>query len=183
MKSFFIFIKELAEIIIIALLAVFLIRNFLMQPFFVKGASMSPNFESGDYLIIDELTYRLRPPERGEVIVFKFPLDPSNYYIKRIIGLPKETIEIKNGNIIIFNSLHPEGFILQEPYLSDKKITSPNLKFNLSENEFFVMGDNRKFSYDSRSWGPLNKDLIIGLVRIRAWPIKSANVFTKAPAY
>ncbi len=183
MKSIFAFLKELIEIIAISLLAVFLIRSFLIQPFFVKGASMVPSFENGDYLIVDELTYRFRSPERGEVIVFKFPLDTGNYYIKRIIGIPEETVEIKNGQIIISNSSYPDGFILQESYLEQNRQGGSNLKITLSSDEYFVMGDNRNFSYDSRSWGALKKNLIIGTVRLRAWPIKSFSVFEKAPSY
>ncbi len=183
MKQFFTFLKELIEVIAISLLAVFLIRNFLIQPFFVKGQSMFPDFQNGDYLIIDELTYRFRQPDRGEIIVFKFPLDQSNYFIKRIIGLPKETVEIKNGKIVVFNELNPDGFLLKESYIDEKQNSGSNLKITLTKDEYFVLGDNRSQSYDSRSWGTLNKDLITGIVRLRAWPIKSWTIFNEAPAY
>ena len=111
MKKFYSFIWETAKIIIIALIIVVPIRYFLFQPFFVKGQSMEPNFESGDYLIIDELSYRLREPQRGEVVVFKYPNDPSQRYIKRIVALPEERIEIKEGRVVIYNR---EGSIISD---------------------------------------------------------------------
>ena len=104
MKSFFLFIWEITKIVVIALLIVVPIRYFLFQPFFVRGQSMEPNFEDGNYLIVDELSFRLRDPQRGEVIVFKYPNNPSQRYIKRIVGLPGETIEIKDGKVIIFEN-------------------------------------------------------------------------------
>ena len=103
MKNFFSFVWEVTKIVIIAAVIVIPIRYFLFQPFFVRGQSMDPNFENGDYLIIDEISYRFRSPQRGEVVVFKYPEDPSQRFIKRIIGLPGETIEIKNGEITVYN--------------------------------------------------------------------------------
>ena len=103
LKGTAIFLWETAKIIIISLAIIIPVRYFLIQPFFVRGASMEPNFHDGEYLIIDELSYRLGEPERGDVIIFKYPKDPSQYYIKRIIGLPTETVEIKDGQIIIYN--------------------------------------------------------------------------------
>ena len=127
MKSFLAFIWEIAKIVIIALLIVVPIRYFIFQPFFVKGQSMEPNFGSGDYLIIDEITYRFRPPQRGEVVVFRYPDDPSQRYIKRIIGLPGETIEIEEGKVIIYNE--EGGRMLEESdYLSSSVFTSGNLR-------------------------------------------------------
>ncbi|MDD3807890.1 MAG: signal peptidase I, partial [Candidatus Marinimicrobia bacterium] len=109
------------EVAVIAIAVVLIIRTFLFQPFVVEGASMFPNFQNSDYLIVDELTYRLRAPMRGEIIVFHPPQSPGNYYIKRIIGLPGETVEIKEGKIIIYNTEHPEGFVLKEEYLLNSK--------------------------------------------------------------
>src|SRR4030043_1009546 len=103
MKSFLLFMWEVSKIVILALLIVIPIRYFIFQPFFVRGQSMEPNFENGDYLIIDEISYRFRDPLRGEVVVFKYPNDPSQRYIKRIIGLPGETIEIQGGQITVLN--------------------------------------------------------------------------------
>ena len=109
------------EVVVIAIAVVLIIRTFLFQPFIVEGASMFPNFQNSDYLIVDELTYRLRAPMRGEIIVFHPPQSPGNYYIKRIVGLPGETVEIKEGKVIIYNTEHPEGFVLKEEYLLNSK--------------------------------------------------------------
>jgi len=181
MKNILSFIWEIAKIIIIALLIVVPIRYFLFQPFFVKGQSMEPNFENGDYLIIDEISYRFREPQRGEVVVFKYPQNPSQRYIKRIVGLPGETIEIENGEIIIFNEGNSQ--ILDESdYLFPDVSTPGDIRITLTENEYFVLGDNRISSADSRRWGPLPRGNIIGRVFLRAWPF-TALAKIEAPAY
>jgi signal peptidase I len=174
MKSVFLFLLETAKIFIIALAIVIPIRYFLFQPFFVKGASMVPNFQDGQYLIIDEISYRLRAPERGEVIVFKYPNDPSQKYIKRIIGLPGETVEVKNGEVFINEKLLSESDYFKSPI-----DTSGFSKVTLGQNEYFVLGDNRAASSDSRIWGILPKKDIIGRVALRAWPFDAFS----APAY
>jgi signal peptidase I len=139
---------------------------------------MEPNFEDGDYLIIDEITYRFREPKRGEVVVFKNPMNERQRFIKRIIGLPGETIEISDGKIFISNG---EKKVLNEPYLNSS-FTFGDIKITLGSDEFFVLGDNRQFSLDSRRFGPIKKKEIVGRVFLRLWPIYS---FAKieAPAY
>lgn len=183
MKPFFLFLFETAKFAVITLAIILPVRYFLMQPFFVKGASMEPNFEDGQYLVIDELSYRLREPVRGEVVVFRYPVDPSQFYIKRIIGLPGETVEVADGNIKITNNEHPLGFVLDESkYLSTAIATYGDLKKTLGQDEFFVLGDNRAASYDSRRWGVLPKKNIIGRAWLRAWPPNTAQIFA-APEY
>ncbi|HJN62231.1 MAG TPA: signal peptidase I [Candidatus Parcubacteria bacterium] len=167
-KDTLLFIWEIAKVVAIALLIVVPIRYFIFQPFLVSGQSMEPNFSNGDYLIIDEISYRFQSPKRGEVIVFKYPDDPSQRYIKRIVGLPGETIEIKDGTIIIYN--RERNQILNElSYLSSLQ-TPGDILIALDYNEYFVLGDNRFASSDSRRWGPLPKEDIIGRVFLRAWP-------------
>lgn len=183
MKHFLLAFWEVAEVILIAVVTVFFVRTFLMQPFLVSGASMEPNFSTGNYLLIDEVTYRLRAPERGEVVVFKYPNDPSVYYIKRIIGLPGEQVVVRAGGVEIINKEHPEGFKVDEAYLDTSLKTLGNIDSVLGENDFFVMGDNRSFSYDSRSWGSLPKDNIIGIVRLRLFPVSSIEAFNYSPAH
>src|SRR3989338_3049804 len=112
------FIWETAKIIIISLAIIIPIRYYLVQPFFVKGASMEPNFYDGDYLLIDEISYRFNEPERGEVIVFRYPENPSQYFIKRIVGLPNETIEIKNDQVTIYGKDYKQGLTLGDDYLA-----------------------------------------------------------------
>jgi len=181
MRGFFVFIWEILKIVIIALLIVVPIRYFLFQPFFVRGQSMEPAFENGDYLIIDEISYRFRSPQRGEVVVFKYPQNPSQRYIKRIVGLPGETVEIEAGSVIIFNW---EGSqILDESgYLPASRQTPGDIHLSLDEDEYFVLGDNRVSSADSRRWGPLPKENIVGRVLFRAWPFAALAKF-EAPSY
>jgi signal peptidase I len=182
MRSFFVFILETIKIVVISLLIVIPIRYFVVQPFFVKGQSMEPNFDDGQYLIIDEISYRLESPARGEVVIFRYPNNPSEYYIKRIIGLPGETVEIIGGGIIVYNKENQNGFVLKEPYLLDGEKTNGAMKVELGVGEYFVLGDNRAASSDSRRWGPLEENLIIGRVWLRAWPFETAKVFA-APKY
>ncbi len=178
MKSFFLFLFEVVKITVITLAIILPIRYYLMQPFFVKGASMEPNFDDNQYLIIDEISYRLREPARGEVIVFKYPVDPTQYYIKRVIGLPGETVEIVDGQVKIFNSVHPLGFVLDESkYLAPSVATYGGSKMTLGPGEYFVLGDNRSASYDSRRWGILPGKNITGRVWLRAWPPQTAQAF------
>lgn len=176
------FMLEVIKIALIASAVVLVVRYFLIQPFFVKGASMEPNFSDGQYLIIDELSYRFREPSRGEVIVFKYPRDPKQFYIKRIIGLPGEQVQIKNNKATVYNLEYPNGKILEEDYLSGNEITFPDNNWKLKDNEYFVMGDNRSASSDSRSWGPLNKKFITGRVFLRAFPFDKFAVFRSAEA-
>ena len=164
-------------------MAVFVIRSFLIQPFLVSGLSMIPTFSNGDYLLIDELTYRFRAPERGEVVVFRYPGDPSTYFIKRIIGLPNEQVSFKDGKVVVVNSSNPSGFSLGEKYLLQPFVPSEGHEFKpLASNEYLVLGDNRSYSFDSRNWGPLKKNNIVGLVRLRLWPVNDFRAFA-APQY
>lgn len=171
-----VFVWETIKVVVISLAIILPIRYYLVQPFFVKGASMEPNFEDGDYLLIDEISYRFNEPIRGDVIVFRFPEDRSQFFIKRIIGLPGETIEIKNNRVIIYNTKSSEGFALAENYLDQSQETLGNMLVRLDGNEYFVLGDNRLQSSDSRRWGPVNRTLITGRALLRAWPF---NKFDK----
>lgn len=177
-EGFFLFLWEIIKVIVLALVIIIPIRYYIAQPFFVKGASMEPTFEDGNYLIIDEISYRFSDPQRGDIIVFRFPEDPRQFFIKRIIALPNEMIEIKNSKVLIFNESSPGGFVLTESYLNPNQKTEGQLKIKLDDNEYFVLGDNRLQSSDSRRWGALNRELITGKVFIRAWPINKAEYFT-----
>ncbi len=179
MRNIFIFIWEIIKIVVIALAIVIPIRYFLFQPFIVKGQSMEPNFETGDYLIIDEISYRFREPQRGEVVVFRYPWNPSQRYIKRIIGLPGETVEIKEGKIFISGALLDESKYLLNHYYTDNKGFESIV---LGKDEYFVLGDNRLASSDSRVWGVLPRKNIIGRVFIRAWPL-TALAKIRVPHY
>jgi signal peptidase I len=177
-------IKEWIQVIVIALIISLPIRFFIAEPFIVNGASMDPTFATGQFLIVDRLSYRFTNPARGDVIVFEYPNNPKIYYIKRIIGLPGETISIKDGNITItnptdkvFTDANPKGLILNEPYIDDTHKSHDTLTTTLDKDNYFVMGDNRPQSSDSRVWGDLNRDLIIGKPFIRLLPLPSISVW------
>jgi len=177
LKSLFLSIADIVKIVVVALVLALTVRYFLVQPFFVEGASMEPNFESGEYLLIDEVSYRFKPIGRGDIIVFHYPLDTSKYYIKRIIGFPGETVEVKDGKIIIYNDANPNGAVLNEDYLPKNLVTNGQTKKKMGADEYFVLGDNRQVSSDSRVWGPLPKSDIVGRVWIRVWPFSRAVIF------
>lgn len=181
---------EMAKVIVLAIVIIIPIRVFLFQPFFVQGASMEPNFEDGEYLIINEFGYKhtevpgigavkqFRDLERQEPIVFRYPRNPEQFYIKRIIALPGESVAIKNGIVYVYNEIHHQGYALDETDYLDKDVrTSDMPKLTLADDEYFVMGDNRAFSYDSRAFGPIKREAIIGRVLLRAWPLSQAALY------
>lgn len=171
---------ETIETVALAVAVVFIVRTFIAQPFLVSGSSMEPGFSNGDYLLIDEVSYRFRAPERGEVVVFRYPGDHRSFYIKRIIGLPGERIAVSDGNVKIYKA---DGIdkSLSESYIARQDFSGA-VDITLKPNQYFVMGDNRDFSFDSRAWGPLEKSDITGIVRFRLWPIEEAMAFS-TPSY
>lgn len=169
------FFAEIVRFTLIALVIVVPIRLFIAQPFIVSGASMEPTFSTGQYLIVDQVTYRLEDPERGDVIVFRYPRDPSKFFIKRIIAIPGDTIEIQRNEITIKNKDNPEGVLLDEPYVLAMEPDTV-LTETLGEHEYFVMGDNRNASSDSRIWGVLRDNLIVGRALLRLLPITEADI-------
>lgn len=168
------FIWEVAKIVILALAIVIPIRYFLFQPFVISGSSMEPNFHDADYLIINEISYRFRPPIRGEVIVFKYPSDPSKRFIKRLIGLPGETVEIKDGRVIVA-ATDGRTIALDETYLPAGLKTPDMPATKLNEDQYFVLGDNRLYSSDSRVWGDVSQGDIIGKAELRLWPLNDIS--------
>jgi len=182
MKKSFLFLLELTKVVVISLAIILPVRYFLIQPFYVKGASMEPTFQDDQYLIVDEISYRFDAPQRGQVIVFRYPLDPQEYFIKRIIGLPGEQIQFKDGHVIIYNQQHPQGFTLDENYLAPSLPTfdTNTNKIKISQGDYFVMGDNRPASKDSRSFGPVNRSFIIGKILFRGWPFDKITLFNSA---
>lgn len=150
-----------------------LIQAFIIRPFIVSGNSMDPTIKHKQYLIIDEVSYRLREPARGDVIVFKAPPEPTKYYIKRIIGLPGDTVEISDGKITIKNTAHPQGFTLDEQFIVHTQ--RDTLKAVVPIDSYFVMGDNRSGSYDSRQWGTVPKASIRGRALVRLLPLSTID--------
>lgn len=171
------FWKELIKFTLLAVVIVIPIRTFIAQPFIVSGASMDPTFWDGEYLIVDEISYRFEEPKRGAVVIFRYPLDPSKYFIKRVVGLPGETLNIKGDEISVASGAG-EPFVLDEPYVSNEHQSGyDNISVTLGGNEYYVLGDNRSGSSDSRRWGPLPRKNIIGRPLIRLIPPTKIALF------
>ena len=174
------FIWEMVRVAIISLAIILPVRYFLIQPFYVKGASMEPNFYDHEYLIIDEISYRFNEPQRGDIVVFKYPKDQKQYFIKRVIGRPGEKVKIQD------NGVYVNGTKLNETYLPPSIETVLPLRgygdITLGPDEYFLLGDNRGESLDSRIFGPVKQELIIGRTWIRGWPFNRITVFN-APEY
>jgi len=177
------FVWDLVKILVIALIIIIPFRAYVAEPFVVSGSSMLPNFHNNDYLIVNRLTYITGNPQRGDAIVLRFPKDPSQFFIKRVIGLPGETVELQQGNVVIVNSQNPQGLTLKESYLpAGLETLGSNGPVHLGSGEYFVLGDNRTASSDSRVWGILPRDLIIGKVWLKAFPFSDFGVF-HTPSY
>ena len=179
-------IWEVIKFFVLAVVIVFPIRMFVAQPFIVDGRSMDPTFNTGQYLIVDELSYRFSPPERGDVIILKFPKNTSKYFIKRVIGLPGEKIVIDGNAVRVYSKDNPIPNELNEPYVTHEVSSDRSFRFNeiqLDDDEYFVMGDNRASSSDSRDWGPLPENLVVGRTLLRLFPIASAQINPGAVDY
>ena len=185
---------ELAKVMFFAAVIIIPVKTFFFQPFFVEGASMEPSFSGGDYLIVNEFGYKMtgirlgdtldfsvrpfRELARFDAAVFRYPRNPSQYFIKRVIGLPGETVWIKDSRVTISNKEHPNGFVLDDRgYLAPRTMTTDMAPVELGSSEYFVMGDNRPNSYDSRVIGPIPEDKIIGKVSVRMWPLTHAEMY------
>lgn len=190
-KGMFVFLWDFFKVIIIALAIILPVRYFIFQPYIVSGSSMEPNFSNNQYLIVNEIGYRLGQPQRGDVIVLRYPKDRKQFYIKRIIGLPGETVSIDNGGrVVIINDENPSGVTLKEDYLPAQGITYYHNRdivggqktITLKDDEYFMMGDNRLASSDSRDWGPLERKDMIGKVFVRVLPLSNFMKFS-TPTY
>lgn len=182
------FILDILETLVVSL-AIFVVTYvFVAQVHQVKGDSMLNNFRDGEQIITNKLTYKFREPKRGDVIVFKYPNAPQYDYIKRIIGLPRESIQLTNGLVKIYNQDNPDGFLLSEVYIDSNVVTTgksflaDGQVYKIPDNDYFVMGDNRERSSDSRQWGPLPYNDIIGTSWVRYWP-PQALALIESPKY
>lgn len=166
---------ETIRFILIALAVVIPIRLYIAQPFIVSGASMDPTFATGQYLIVDEVSYRINDPVRGDVVIFKYPKNPKQYFIKRVIGLPGETIIINEEGTVFIKEVGAEALTtISEPYVKFTK--SDAVELTLKADEYFMMGDNRAGSYDSRAWGAVSRDLIVGKAFVRLFPVTTVDL-------
>lgn len=171
-------VKNIALVFILA----FFIKYFLVQTFLVEGVSMMPNYKNNDFVIVDKISYQIRDPKYGEVIVFKPKINQDISYIKRVVGLPGDKVEIKSGNVYI------NSFKINEPYLDGKQTMIENrtdylFSKTLRSDEYFVLGDNRNNSQDSRSIGPITKESITGRVFIVIYPFSDARLVSASEGY
>lgn len=175
-KQLVTFFLDFLETIVVALSIFVVVYLFLFQPHEVKGSSMEPSFSNNEYILTDKISYRFSKPKRGEVIIFKSPKNPDVDFIKRIIGLPGEKIMIEKGRVFVNDE------IISEPYINPPTNLFPGSKLSEGEeivipvDNYFVLGDNRSHSSDSRDFGPINRDSIIGKAFIRYWPISALGV-------
>jgi len=179
------FVFEMIKVLIVSLIIIVPIRAYVVQPFYVDGASMEPNFHDGEYLIVDEISLRFKQPERGDIVIFHPPTNPKVYYIKRVIGLPNEVVDIKNGEIRVFEQDSPEPLIIDESqYLGNDYLLRPSEKYHLKlgATEYYLLGDNRPNSLDSRRLGAIDFSHMKGKVVLRAFPFDKFTVI-KAPTY
>lgn len=165
---------ETVRYAIIAAAIIIPIRMFVAQPFVVSGNSMFPTFKNGEYLIVNEATKYIGEYHRGDVVIIRYPNDPSKYFIKRIIGLPGETVTVNNGTVSITSALHQTPYVLEEPYIKNTK--EDNSARTLTNEEYFVMGDNRAQSSDSRVWGPVPAKLMDGKALLRLFPFSAITL-------
>jgi signal peptidase I len=176
-KKIFLEIWDIIKFLVPIIVIVFVVRTFIAQPFIVDGESSAPNFHTGHYLIVDELSYRFREPSRADVVVMRYPLQTSRFFLKRIIGLPGDRVVIKDGKVFIYNLDNPDGYVLSEPYQNQPTFPAGSFRdVTLKQDEYFVMGDNRAGSDDSRSWGILPRKDIIGHVALRLFPLSLVGV-------
>lgn len=162
---------------IVALGLALFVRFYIAAPYVVSGASMEPNFHNWHYLIVDRVSFRFGEPQRGEVIVFDLPQEPSRNLIKRVIGLPGETVVLKGTKVTVINDANPKGFVLEEPYLDPADLGGPSdMRVTLGKDQFFVLGDNRRVSADSRTWGTLPRELIVGRAILRLYPFDQMGI-------
>lgn len=174
-------LKDLFTLAFLVIVVVIPIRAFVVSPFIVDGASMHPTFENLDYLVVDEIIYRFKAPARGDVIVLRYPANPSVFYIKRIIGLPNEKVSIDHG-VVTVTTAGGETLTLSESYTVNEDATYTK-DVLLKEDEYFVMGDNRPNSSDSRVWGPLPRKYVVGRVDLRLLPVNKIGFFPGATSY
>ncbi len=174
------FFLEVIKIAVFAGITIGMVRYFLFKPFYVKGQSMEPTFHAREYLIVDEISYRFREPSRGDVVVFRSPVSPDEYYLKRIIGLPGERIKVEENKVIVYNDEYPQGTVVNEDYLVED--TPGQSMQTLGPDQYFVLGDNRDASFDSRRFGAVSGEDIVGRTWLRGWPFNKISTF-KSPSY
>ena len=174
------FFLDILQVIVFAIAIFLFLYLLVMQPHKIKGDSMQPNFPNGEYLLTDKVTYRFNEHKRGDVIVFEAPGAEGDEYIKRIIGLPGETVSVKNGKVYIDNKLLEEGYLAETVFTNGGTFLGNGETQVVPEKNYFVLGDNRPYSSDSRSWGYVQKSKITGRAWFIYWPPQSVGKVSAA---
>lgn len=169
-RGFLVFFADIFETIIVALAVFLLTYFFLIQPHRVQGDSMLPNFQNGELILTDKISYRIRQPARGDIIVFRAPTDPGKDFIKRIVALPGEKVKLLDGKIYINESPLKESYLPYDSTSASGSYLREGIEISIPEGKYFVMGDNRNHSSDSREWGAVGKATIVGRAFIIYWP-------------
>jgi len=176
------FFLDIVEVVVFAVGIFFFVYLLIMRPHKIKGQSMSPNYPDAEYLLTEKVTYYLRNPERGDVVVFTPPVSTTDEFIKRVIGLPGEQVMVKDGHVFINDQLLKETYLSSTLQTNGGTFLADNQEFTVPTGEYFVMGDNRPNSSDSRYWGPITKSAISGRAWIIYWPLNLIGV-VKKPGY
>ncbi|OPX86708.1 MAG: Signal peptidase I T [Pelotomaculum sp. PtaB.Bin104] len=163
------FYREIIESVVIAVILAVIIRLFILEPFYIPSGSMEPTLQENDRIIVSKLNYRFQEPKRGDIIVFKYPLDPKRNFVKRLIAVGGETVSIKNSKLYINNQLVAEDYLPQGLRFKD---FGP---VEVPAGSYFMLGDNRNNSEDSRFWGFLPENLIVGKAVVIYWPLDRAT--------
>lgn len=182
LKNLGAFFLDIVEVVVFAVGIFFFVYLLIMRPHKIKGQSMHPNFPDAEYLLTEKVTYYRRDPIRGDVVVFTPPISETDEYIKRVIALPGETVMVKEGHVYINGELLDEPYLASTLYTNDGYFLPEGQSFQVPEGKYFVMGDNRPHSSDSRAWGPITKKEISGLAWVVYWPAANAGM-VKAPDY
>ncbi|MBI1864034.1 signal peptidase I [Candidatus Woesebacteria bacterium] len=170
------FFLDILQVIVFAVSIFLFIYLLIMQPHKIKGSSMEPDFHDGEFLLTDKVTYRFGEPKRGDVVVFKAPPDDSDEFIKRIIGIPGDTIDIKGGKVILNGKEISEPYLTSDTFTSSGVFAKEDVPFTVPTDFYFVMGDNREHSFDGRSFGLINKSKITGRAWVIYWPVSKMGV-------
>ncbi|KKQ91726.1 MAG: Signal peptidase I [Microgenomates group bacterium GW2011_GWC1_39_7b] len=176
------FFLDILEVVVFAVGIFFFVYLLIMRPHKIKGQSMHPNFPDGEYLLTEKVTYYTRSPKRGDVVVFTPPISETDEFIKRIIGLPGERIMLKDNRVYINDTLLTESYLSNDIYTENEGFLKDGENYTVPTDQYFVMGDNRPHSSDSRSWGSITKKSISGRAWIIYWPLNLSEV-VKIPTY
>lgn len=180
LRNLWLFFLDFLETIVVSLAIFAVVYIFLFQPHQVDGQSMVPNFQNGEYILTDKISYRIHAPNRGDVVVFHSPQDEKVDFIKRIIGIPGDIIQVKGGYAYLNGVKLEETYINNPGEVTPGKYSTENLVIDVPPGQYFVMGDNRLHSSDSREWGLVTSNEIVGRAFFRYWPIPVAGLIPTA---